>query len=495
MAAFGGRDIMKSSSQPFKTPSDFFNSCAFLFVACLLLSGVSSAAPSVTLSKKSGPPTSQILVSGRGFEPNVGVDIYFDTKDEALVVTNSRGELKAARAYAPRSARPGHHWVTVLERNNDKGAQKPFLVQTNWSQFHFDADGTRWNPYENVLNPKNVVNLAEKWIYHLGEPNGSSPAVVDGVVYVAGGPLYAIDAYTGTLLWSYVVNGSSVPPAVADGIVYFGSADDNVYALNAQNGAPLWTFKTGALVSSSPAVVDGVLYIGSADGKLYALNALTGAKLWSYTTGGYVSSPVITDGVVYIGSDDDNVYAVHASNGALLWKYKTGSYAGDVAVTTNVVYATSQDGNTYALLVVDGEKLWSYPAGSGTAPAFAYNAVYVSSGRNIYALNARTGAELWSFVTGNPVVGSPAVANGVVYATSTDANVYALDAHTGVELWNYTTGDVVPGSPTVVNGVLYFTSYDDNVYAFSLSGRANQDGVSPPDISTLRPDRSLKVSN
>jgi outer membrane protein assembly factor BamB len=83
----------------------------------------------------------------------------------------------------------------------------------------------------------------------------------------------------------------------------------------------------------------------------------------------------------------------------------------------------------------------------------------------------------------------------VVYATSTDANVYALDAHTGVELWNYTTGDVVPGSPTVVNGVLYFTSYDDNVYAFSLSGRANQDGVSAPDISTLRPDLSLKVSN
>jgi len=147
------------------------------------------------------------------------------------------------------------------------------------------------------------------------------------------------------------------------------------------------------------------------------------------------------------------------------------------------------------LLVVDGEKLWSYPAGSGTAPAFGYDEVFVSSGRNIYALNARTGAEVWSFVTGNPVVGSPAVANGVVYATSTDANVYALDAHTGVELWNYTTGDVVPGSPTVVNGVLYIGSYDAHVYAFSLPGRANQDGVSASDISTLRPDLSLKVSN
>jgi hypothetical protein len=119
---------------------------AFLFFACLLLCGVASAAPSIALSKKSGPPTSGIRVSGRGFEPNVGVDIFFDTKDEALVVTNGKGEFHDTGIHAPRSARPGEHWVTALERNNDKGAQEPFLVQTNWSQFHFDADGTRLNP-------------------------------------------------------------------------------------------------------------------------------------------------------------------------------------------------------------------------------------------------------------------------------------------------------------------------------------------------------------
>ena len=98
-------------------------SCRFLFIACLLLCGIASAAPSITLSKKSGPPTSGIRVSGRGFEPNVGVDIFFDSKDEALVVTNDKGEFHNAGAYAPRSARPGQHWVTALQRNNDKGAQ------------------------------------------------------------------------------------------------------------------------------------------------------------------------------------------------------------------------------------------------------------------------------------------------------------------------------------------------------------------------------------
>jgi len=53
---------------------------ALLFIACLLFCQMASAAPSITLCRKAGPPTSLILVSGRGFEPNVGVDIFFDTK-------------------------------------------------------------------------------------------------------------------------------------------------------------------------------------------------------------------------------------------------------------------------------------------------------------------------------------------------------------------------------------------------------------------------------
>jgi eukaryotic-like serine/threonine-protein kinase len=53
-----------------------------------------------------------------------------------------------------------------------------------------------------------------------------------------------------------------------------------------------------------------VVYIGSLDDKVYALNASTGALLWSYTTGNEVyDSPVVANGVVYVGSDDDKVYA------------------------------------------------------------------------------------------------------------------------------------------------------------------------------------------
>ena len=40
----------------------------------------------------------------------------------------------------------------------------------------------------------------------------------------------------------------------------------------------LWNFTTGNSVESSPAVVDGVVYVGSEDGKIYALNAANGAQ-------------------------------------------------------------------------------------------------------------------------------------------------------------------------------------------------------------------------
>jgi eukaryotic-like serine/threonine-protein kinase len=100
-------------------------------------------------------------------------------------------------------------------------------------------------------------------------------------------------------------------PTVANGVVYFGSDDYNLYALNATTGAKLWNYTTGGEVHyttgdevrSSPTVANGVVYFGSDDYNLYALNATTGAKLWNYTTGGEVrSSPAIANGVVYFGS-------------------------------------------------------------------------------------------------------------------------------------------------------------------------------------------------
>jgi outer membrane protein assembly factor BamB len=64
-------------------------------------------------------------------------------------------------------------------------------------------------------------------------------------------------------------------------------------------------------VYSSPAVAGGVVYVGSYDGHVYALDAKTGERLWRYQTGDeVVSSPAVAGGVVYVGSWDDYLYAL-----------------------------------------------------------------------------------------------------------------------------------------------------------------------------------------
>ena len=82
-------------------------------------------------------------------------------------------------------------------------------------------------------------------------------------------------------LWSYATQGwVSAAPTVADGVVYVGSNDHRVYALDAATGNELWSYDTGEVVVSVPTVADGVIYVGSNDNHLHALDADTGGKLW-----------------------------------------------------------------------------------------------------------------------------------------------------------------------------------------------------------------------
>ena len=60
---------------------------------------------------------------------------------------------------------------------------------------------------------------------------------------------------------------------MADGTVFVGSIDNNLYALSAETGEEQWVVETGSAVFSSPTVVDGTVFVGSADDNLYALDA------------------------------------------------------------------------------------------------------------------------------------------------------------------------------------------------------------------------------
>ena len=285
--------------------------------------------------------------------------------------------------------------------------------------------------------------------------------------------LYAVDARTGAKVWSVPTGGSVFSsPTAADGLVYVGSDDGNLYAINASTGAKAWSFLTGSAVVSSPAVSGGNVFIASQDGNVYALNARTGAMTWKFPTGSSIeSSPAVAGNVVYVGSDDRDVYALNALTGAEIWKSPTGFLVqSSPAVADNMVFVGSDDHDVYALNARTGAGIWKFPTEDDvfSSPAVAGNVVYVGSvDGNVYALNARTGAEIWNFQTEDEVFSSPTVADGVVYVGSNDSSLYALNAATGGKIWSFTANDEIPSSPAVANGVVYFGSRDDNLYALN----------------------------
>ncbi len=201
------------------------------------------------------------------------------------------------------------------------------------------------------------------WKLNMQDWNFSTPAVANGLVYVRCDErsLCALDAGTGEILWEFTsaVGDILSPPAVAGDLVYFCASNltlTYVYALKAATGALVWQRPIGTLSStqdsstSTPAVANGVVYIGLGNnsperGELYAVNANTGASLWTYRVAGRIdSSPAVANGVVYFGSEDWNVYALDASTGALLWKYTTENVVvSSPAVVNGVLYVGSFD--------------------------------------------------------------------------------------------------------------------------------------------------------
>mgnify|MGYP005845850329 CR=1 FL=1 len=332
-----------------------------------------------------------------------------------------------------------------------------------------------------ALAQDNATDLSlvryKKWEFVTRNFIDSSPSTGEGMIFIgsADGSLYAVDAVTGRQRWSFLTGGRvESSPFYKDGVVYFGSNDNATYALNATTGEKLWQFNSSGKVLAGPAVTGGIVYTASADGSLYALNATEGAYLWEFKTDGSLfSSPEVFAGIVYVGSDNGVMYAVNASTGELIWEFATGGpiYSSPRAAN-NIVYFGSYDTRIYALDAFNGSLLWNFTTNDKviSSPAVARGILWAGStdGR-VYALNAFNGQLLWSYETGDSIESSPTYVeySNALYIGSNDNNLYALNALNGQLLWKFQTRNWVVSRPLHLNGVVYFGSYDKKLYAVS----------------------------
>jgi outer membrane protein assembly factor BamB len=345
-----------------------------------------------------------------------------------------------------------------------------------WNMFRHDSS------HSGTATGNGDLNYAKPlWNYTTDAGVVSSPAVADGYVFVGCEDynIYCLNASNGQLVWNFTT-GDVVysSPAVYDGCVYVGSYDGWVYCIDIATGMPVWASIVGGQVKSSPAVVDGCVYVGSGKQGVYCFNSSNGNLIWDFPTSMRVdSSPAVSDGVVYVATDDFYVYALNASTGGELWNHHTGSVISSPSIINGCLYIGSYDGYVCSLNASTGNQIWQYQTQDciDSSPAVTDGYVYVGSeDNNVYCLNATNGVEIWRTPAGYWVRSSPAVVDGNVYVGSEDYNIYCLNASTGAKQWSYPTGNYVDSSPAIVNGTLYVGSKDRHIYAFTLTDSASE---------------------
>ncbi|MEA3352043.1 MAG: serine/threonine-protein kinase [Chloroflexota bacterium] len=142
----------------------------------------------------------------------------------------------------------------------------------------------------------------------------SSPRIQENVVYFGSldSMLYALDAKTGWTIWQFRMKGGTIStPYVTEHFVYIGSSDGYIYCINLQSSKKVWQFQTEHQISSSPTIYKDALYCGGVDGNIYCLDYNKGHLRWKYSTGAPISSsPIIHNDIVYIGSMNNHLYAL-----------------------------------------------------------------------------------------------------------------------------------------------------------------------------------------
>jgi polyvinyl alcohol dehydrogenase (cytochrome) len=403
------------------------------------------------------------------------------------------------------AAGSGGSGVTVVQPTAGAGGstQEPTPGPTaaeDWSAFGIDLSNSRNNTGEKALTVDSVKGLKKLWTFN-GPSTTSTPAVVDGTVYLPG--------------W-----------------------DGKVYALRLDDGMAVWTATLPDLIDSSPAVTATQVFVSDDNGSVHALERATGKVQWSKSVDPHAethlwSSPVFIPEaniiVVGIASGEEQVsgmtptfrggvVALDSATGMQKWRFDTASAAsgsgpgiavwGTAAVDTKRKAVYIGTGNNYAapvgqyadsMLAINyetGKLIWNkqftaddiFTIYAAMGPDFDIGSsanLFSVDGKDIvgigvksgiyYALDRDSGAIVWmQTITGGSslggIISASAYANGMIFVASNagmggPTHTVALNAKDGTIAWMHESQKVTYGGVAHANGVVYVGTNGGSIFA------------------------------
>jgi len=279
----------------------------------------------------------------------------------------------------------------------------------------------------------------------------------DGRIYVAMGfgAVAALDAANGEELWRADTSGPMhSPPTYADGRIFAVTFDNELYAIDAETGAVEWTYQSLSepariLTATSPAVSGDIVMAPFTSGEITALRVENGRVLWSdalsrsgrttalSSLNDIAGSPVIFDGVVYVVSHSGILVAFDLRTGQRTWSQPAGGIHMPWIVGDYLFVMTS-DGELVCMSRLDGSTYWIrelplYKNARKRSGRIAWAGPVLAGGRLLLAssegkllsISPQTGETLSEIRVGDDVFIPPVVANETVYVMTNDAKLIA----------------------------------------------------------------------
>jgi outer membrane protein assembly factor BamB len=319
-----------------------------------------------------------------------------------------------------------------------------------------------------------------------------------------------------------------------DGILYFGSMDGRVLAINPSarsQGATFpgegeWVLRVRApaprggmcgplgcaptaqpvTIYGTPAVAGNLVYVATYvgdSGKVLAIKRLApgydkeGIPAWNEGEwfyprkedkfiGAVVGGPIVVKDTLYVGGSDGKLYALDAVKGNERWAepFDTGGKIWtSPVVKDNAVYVSNYARKLYAISSEDGKLLWpqpqELPAAIASSPVVSGDTVFFGTfDHYLYAVSSADGSEKWKFEGDNWFWASPVIKDGVVYAACLDHKIYALKASTGEQIWQFATDSQIVSTPVLVDNLLVAASESGKIYMLKADSGEEERTVS-----------------
>jgi photosystem II stability/assembly factor-like uncharacterized protein/outer membrane protein assembly factor BamB len=340
------------------------------------------------------------------------------------------------------------------------------------------------------------------WRINFGE-SGSNPVMADGILFVgsADGAVYALDPKTGETKWRFQTGESLSPATSGPQIITVprgSSVNDQINAgvIAAEEQAKKQKPEGIRRVDMTPAVENGTVFIGAGDHVFYAIDAATGKKKWSYVAGSgmacsnYTScpkpAPVLKKGAVYLMTEE-GLHALDAVTGNRKWLFRSPEEMNNGTARIDPAgFVLGDDGVFVTATIRRGGTAWK---------------------RSIYALDPESGKQLWAAGMDDvESISAPIRAEGLVFFSGEErfldnqdrirqgrkATIYAIDAANGRTKWKVGT-ETEYGTPQLASSgnTIYFST-DKNLLALELETGRQIWSYSAKEISpSLRADGQL----